>query len=411
MQIVVMASGTRGDVQPMIALGKALQAQGHQVRLIAGSNFATWIESHGLETFSTFDMEALMQSELGVKWVESTNGLQQLRHMTRLLNQFDDQIVLDTLKGTQGADLLIGGFTGEPYTQAVSEKYRIPLISVGLQPYRATRSGEASLMPLLPRHSHIANRWIGLLAERFAWNVGAKTAGILRQQLDLPAHTARSYTQRARQIPALYAISPHVTPPVDDAHAYTCGYWFLDEDYTPPADLVRFIDGDQPPIYIGFGSMPSSDPTHTVEIAAEALRRLGRRGVLVTGWSGVQIMDVPEHLYLLDKAPHHWLFPKMAAVVHHGGAGTTAAGLRAGKPTLIIPHMADQPYWGRRVHELGIGTKPISRRKLTLDNLAQRLNMLLTDQTIQAKAAALGACIREEQGIENAVAWINRFLQ
>lgn len=413
MRITILASGTRGDVQPMIALGRALRDAGHSVRVVAGSNFAAWIESYGLEAFPTIDMESLMQSEAGIRWVESPTQFGQLKYMRALMSTVTDEMVNDAIHSTEGADLLIGGFVSEPFLQAVSEKRGVPLVIVALQPYRATRSGAASILPVLPRADSVLNRWSGQFAERIAWSVAQEAIPLLRARLGLPPHTARSYLRAIRAIPALYAISPHVVPPVHDANVHSTGYLFLDEDYTPPDDLRRFIEAGAPPVYIGFGSMSSSDPARTVRLVAEALARVGRRGVLARGWSGAQgnIPALPDHVYVLDKVSHSWLFPRVEAVVHHGGAGTTAAGLRAGKPTLIVPHMADQPFWGRRVYELGVGPKPLPRTKLTLDALTERLRTLLTDSRIQANAAALGERIRAERGVERAVAWIQVFAE
>ncbi|MBC8170868.1 MAG: glycosyltransferase, partial [Anaerolineae bacterium] len=221
MRIVIMATGTRGDVQPMIALGKALQAQGHTVCLLAGSNFGQWIESHGLEAYPTVDMEALMRSELGIKWVESTSQLEQLKYMKALTNSIVEPALEDVVNGTQGAELLIGGFISEPYMQTLHEKHGIPVISIALQPYRATRSGAASLVPILAGSNSILNRWMGLFAERMTWSMAVEGTNKLRSRFGLPSHTAGSYLRAAHQIPALYAISPHVVPPIDDANTYT----------------------------------------------------------------------------------------------------------------------------------------------------------------------------------------------
>lgn len=407
MQIVLMASGTRGDVQPMIALGKALKAVGHSVRVMAGSNFSAWIESHGLEAYPIIDMEVLMQSELGIKWVESSNPMQQLRYMKALLDDNRERYVSDTMNGTKGAELLIGGFVSEPFLQAISEKHGIKHITAALQPYRATRSGTATLMPLLPRSDSILNHWMGRVGERFMWSVAADVVNVLRARLDLPPHTAGTYNKAMQKIPAIYAVSPHV---MQDASARVTGYWFLDEDYTPPDDLVRFIESGDPPVYVGFGSMSSSDPARTVNMIADSLAKIGKRGVLARGWSGATMTKLPDHVHLLDKTSHTWLFPHMAAIVHHGGAGTTAAALRAGKPMFIIPHLGDQPYWGRRMHELGVSVKPIPRPKLTAENFTSNLDALLKDSRIHANAA-LGEKIRAEKGIENAMSWITGIIR
>ena len=144
---------------------------------------------------------------------------------------------------------------------------------------------------------------------------------------------------------------------------------------------------------------------------AEALARVGRRGLLVRGWNATVANPAPERLCVLDSAPHHWLFPQMAALVHHGGAGTTAAGLRAGRPALVVPHMADQPYWGRRIRELGAGPPPLPRAQLTADALAGRLAALLGNPAFATAAAILGEQIRAERGVENAVAWLEQLIR
>lgn len=394
----------------MIALGVALRRAGHAVRLIAGENFSAWIQSYGLEAYPTSDMEALMQSDLGVAWVEGNNPLRQLRAMKDLLHRTAGRMIHDTIEGTRGTELLISGFVAEPFGQAISERLGIPQISVALQPYRATSSGPASLLALRPGATSGVNRWSGRFAERISWSVASETVGVLRERLGLPAHTTRSYLRAARQIPALYAMSRHVVPPIADANVHTTGYWFLAETAAPPPGLERFLAAGEPPVYIGFGSMSSSDPAATLRMIVAATERLGRRAVIGRGWSGAAAPELPATVYLLDSAPHQWLFPHMAALVHHGGAGTTAAGLAAGKPTLIVPHMADQPYWGRRVAELGVGAPPLPRGKLSADALAERLELLLGDPQIQAAAASLGEHIRAEHGVDEAVAWINQHI-
>lgn len=135
----------------------------------------------------------------------------------------------------------------------------------------------------------------------------------------------------------------------------------------------------------------------------------GQRAVFITGWSGLKDVNVPEYIYAIDKAPHGWLFEQVAGVVHHGGAGTTAAGLRAGKPTLIVPHMADQPFWGRRIMQLGVGPRPIARPSLSAERLAAALRTLLQDTAMRRKAEHLGELIRGEDGVSRGVEAIEKF--
>jgi sterol 3beta-glucosyltransferase len=406
MHIALMASGTRGDVQPMIALAKGLQQVGHRVRLLAGENFAPWVRAHGLEIYPTADVEALMRSDLGVRWTEGANQLAQLRAMKALNLQMLERTVHDTIEGTRDADLLIGGFLAESLLQAVGERRAIPHVSVALQPYRATRVGPASLVAPRPRARSMLNLWMGRMADRLLWWAGHRVTNRLRERLGLRPHTAGSYRRTARVIPALYAMSRHVVPPLDDANVHTTGFLFLDEHETPSEDLLRFLDVGEPPVYIGFGSMPGSDPQRTVALVARALAEVGQRGVLARGWSSTMTSPDPDRLLILDRVDHGWLFPRVSVVVHHGGAGTTAAGLRAGRPTLIVPHLADQPFWGRRVHELGVGAPPIPRQRLTERTLARSLDLLVPSPGFAANAAVLGAAIRDEQGVSNAVTWI-----
>ena len=409
MQIVLIASGTRGDVQPMLALGGALRDRGHAVRLLAGANFADWVAAHGLDLYPTFDMEALMGSALGIQWAEGANPRAQLQTMKTVLEQMREQVIADMQAATADADLLVTGFVSEPFALAIAERYGMPLVTAALQPYRATASGPASLVPLVPRGNSPLNRWMGRFAQRLSWGVAADVANDLRARLGLPAMTAAGFVRATAQVPALYAFSPAVVPPVADANAVTTGYWLLPEPEPAPA-LRRFVAAGEPPVYLGFGSMPTSDPARSIGMMVEALRRVGRRGVIGRGWSGAGAAELPDTVFLADHAPHRWLFGHMAAVVHHGGAGTTAAGLFAGKPTLVVPHLGDQPYWGRRVHELGVGPKPLPRPKLTVDTLTARLDALLADPLPAHNAAVLGARIRAEDGVARAVEWLDRFM-
>jgi sterol 3beta-glucosyltransferase len=149
--------------------------------------------------------------------------------------------------------------------------------------------------------------------------------------------------------------------------------------------------------------MASLDPERTTRNLLAALQASGQRAVLASGWGGLQAQNLPPNIFMLDAAPHDWLFPQMAAVVHHGGAGTTGMGLWAGKPTLVCPFFGDQPFWGRRVHELGVGPKPIPQKQLTVENLTQALNQLTTDTALRQRAETLGQKIRTEDGVAQAI--------
>ena len=189
-----------------------------------------------------------------------------------------------------------------------------------------------------------------------------------------------------------------------DDSVHVTGYWFLDPPagWEPPVDLVRFLHAGPPPVYVGFGSMVNRKPEEAADLALQALARTGQRGVLSSGWGGLKKEALPETVFMTGSVPHGWLFPQMAAVVHHGGVGTTAEGLRAGVPSVLTPFFGDQPFWGRRVLDLGVGPRAIPRRQLTADRLAEAIRCAVSDTAMRERAALLGERIRAEDGIARA---------
>lgn len=416
--IVIIAFGTRGDVQPAIALGKALHGRGYRVRLVASANFRAWIEAHGLEVApSQVDIQAIMRSEGGVEWVEKgTNPMAQMRLMKRLLVRSGDQMVWDAWLGSQDADVVISSFTSDVYVTAVAEKLDIPHISMPLQPALIpTRDGRVVLNAPFPNRSSAINYWFGKwMLEPYPWRLLQKQIHVLREKLRLPPQTASANLLARQRMLVLLAYSTHVVPhPADwPQNVHTTGYWFLDEQETwePPASLQAFLADGAPPVYLGFGSMTGRDVAGMTRLLLDAVQQSGQRAVLLSGWAGVGQIDLPPTIYRLDRAPHSWLFPRMMAVVHHGGAGTTAAGLRAGVPSVIVPHMADQPYWGQRVAALGVGPTPIPRPKLTAVKLAEAIRIASNNSNIRQRATKLGAKIRAEDGVETAVRLIEAYI-
>ena len=213
----------------------------------------------------------------------------------------------------------------------------------------------------------------------------------------------------------MHPISRHVIPVPSDwpGHVFATGYWFLDapDTWTPPDDLSAFLASGEAPVYVGFGSMVGTKPKELTDIIIGALQKANVRGVLASGWGGIEADAVPDSIFMLKQAPHSWLFPRMAALVHHGGAGTTAAGLRAGKPTFISPYFGDQPFWSERIYSLGVGPKPIHQNKLTIDSLGDAIIELVSSSAFQEKAKSLGKLICQEDGVGNAIAIIEKTLQ
>jgi UDP:flavonoid glycosyltransferase YjiC (YdhE family) len=217
-----------------------------------------------------------------------------------------------------------------------------------------------------------------------------------------------------QQHPVIYGISPSILPRPNDYPPFhrLSGYWFLEEaeGWQPPSGLQAFIQDGSQPIYIGFGSMDAGESRQTTTSVLAALKNTGQRAVLLRGWGGIHAEDLPGSVFLIDSVPHSWLFPKMAAIVHHGGAGTTASAFRAGAPQVILPHFGDQPLWAQRVTALKAGPKPIYMNKLTAHKLTAAIDQAATNPQMRQSAKNIGLALQPEDGVATAVQWINQIL-
>jgi UDP:flavonoid glycosyltransferase YjiC (YdhE family) len=315
--------------------------------------------------------------------------------------------------------VVITSFTSDPYGVSITEKLGIKQISALMQPALvATRDGRSiSGGAPIPNGESVINYLVSkLIVEPLPWRLVGQSANRFRREvLSLPPQTPAENTAARRRLLTLHGYSPHVVPPPADwpSSFHVTGYWFLDEqtNWQPPADLLVFLKAGSPPVYVGFGSMTGRDPEGLTQLVVEAIEQSNQRAVLLSGWVGLGRRPLPDSIFCLESAPHNWLFPRMAAIVHHGGAGTTGEGLRAGVPAVIVPHLGDQLFWGRRVATLGVGPKPIPRPKLTAERLAAAIHTAVTDNKIRQHAANLGEKIRAERGVEMAVELINQYLK
>ncbi len=416
MKITIIAAGSRGDVQPYVALGRGLQAAGHAVQLLATQGFQSLVAEYGLDFVALGGaVEAAAQSQMQAI-AERGNLLEILATTGRGAHQLARLAAVSGLAAGQGTDLILGGLGALPVGVALSEKLGVPFIQAYLMPFTPTREFPSVLTPLpQTRWTAWANGLSHQLARQLMWQTFRAADNRVRAEvLDLPPGSWWGPFAALRQqpYPVLYGYSPQVVPPPADwqGMAEVTGYWLLEPPpgWTPPAALVDFLEAGPPPVYVGFVSMPSRQPEATAELVLQALARAGQRGVIAAGWGGMQTSALPKTVYMAGALPHSWLFPRMAAVVHHGGAGTTAAGLWAGVPSIVTPFFGDQPFWGRRVHALGVGPRPIPRPQLTAENLAAAIRAAVSDPALQERAAALGRRVRAERGVDRAVAVIEQ---
>jgi sterol 3beta-glucosyltransferase len=416
MRIAIIAMGTRGDVQPYLALGKGLKTAGHFVRLISHENFETPVTSHELEFCPVKgNVQEVLESPEMLKLLEQGNFLAINAHTGKMVQDISIDWAYDGLAACEGMDLIIAGVGGLYLAISLAEKLNIPFLQAYIFPFTPTKDFPAILLPQsISRLGGTVNRLSHHLFRQIMWQGFQKADRLARQQvLNLsPAPFWGPYNSSILcEYPTLYGFSSSVIPqPADWQNTYVTGYWFLDQaaDWTPPAALTKFLDSGAPPVYVGFGSMGSRKPAETADLVLEALARTGQRAILQSGWGGLMKTNLPETVFMVDSISHSWLFTRMAAVVHHGGAGTTAAGLKAGVSSIVIPFFGDQLFWGQRVEKLGVGTTPIPRKKLTVELLAQAIYRAVTDPVMRQQAANLGAKIQIEDGIAKAVRIISQ---
>lgn len=416
-QIAIVAGGSRGDVQPYVALGRGLRRAGHAVRVLTSDSFAPLVAGAGLAFGSTgASVEDVLQSAEWRKTIERGNTLAILARMQAETRRRAVGTGRRLRQLLAGSDLVVAGIAGLGGAFSAAAALRIPAIQAYVTPFTPTRAFPSPLTPALPFGGAL-NRASFVAMRQLLWQISRVPDAIARRELGLPKGSFWGpFGELARSpLPVLHGYSERVLPrPADwPANHRVTGYWFLEveDGWAPPADLAAFLDAGEPPVYIGFGSMTGRDSQQAGRIALEALARTGRRGVLAAGWGGLAPADLPATVYSIESAPHTWLFPRMAAVVHHGGAGTTAAGLRAGVPSVVVPFGIDQPYWGRRVADLGVGAEPIPRKRLTAERLSAAIAAVVADPATRQRADALGRAIRAEDGVGAAVAAIGQLAQ
>lgn len=420
MRILVLTVGTRGDVQPYVALAVGLKEAGHEVRICTCQIFEDFIHSHGIDYAPlNNDIRDFMESKDGRMAMETTTNLfQAVRTGVRLMPKLTDMMHRQVNEMWAAAnsfqpDLILfhkKAIGAEDFAERLGCRCALAFY---LPLYVPTGESPAFGFPRLP-----LGRWYNIATYRaiefITRRSGGRFVGKWRRSLGMPKKRPPYFRHAdGRPVAALHAYSPAVIPRPSDwpEHATVTGYWFLDapNEFEPAPTLVEFLQQGPPPIYVGFGSIFGRDPRATAERVIEAVRLSGQRAILAPGWGGMDLreFDLPETMLSIDAVPHDWLFPQVSAVIHHGGCGTTAAGLRAGRRTIICPFFGDQPFWGRVVHELGVGPQPIPQRKLTSERLAQAISQTMDDHEMEVRADQLGKQIRLESGVQNAVRFID----
>lgn len=424
MKISIITFGSRGDVQPHIALGAGLQAAGHQVRLVTHELFEPLVRRLGMDFFPVqVNPRAIVEDEQGKQWLGSGNNfLQFFRRFSRIAAPLIRQAMLDCWQACQGSNAIICSPLALCVTSSIAEKLDIPCWIGAGQPLTPTGAFAIPFFPPAPtwlpaRASY--HRLSYTLSARLFWQLLRAPINQARQELlNLPPLPATWLYEQVREqrLPVLYYYSPSILPsPPDWGNRYcVTGYWFLhdDGDWQPSQALLDFLASGAPPVYVGFGSMNTQQAEKITEIVLETLARTKQRAVLSAGWGNIGgNSNLPDNVYKVEFVPHDWLFPQMAAVVQHGGAGTMAACLRAGVPPVVIPFFGDQPFWARRFHALGLTPQPIPQKRLTTERLTRAISTATSDEALQERVKAMSERIRAEDGVARAVEILNCHLK
>jgi UDP:flavonoid glycosyltransferase YjiC (YdhE family) len=414
MHITILALGSRGDVQPFAALGAGLRKAGYGVRVATFENFGPFIEKHGLEFHPIRgDARQILHSSLGRRI--SGAGRNVIRFVRGLTKTFDTSID-DYIEGFSAdalteTDAIINQIPGGLIGMDLAEKLGLPHIVASVVPLTPTSAFPLVLMGTRSLGGPL-NRLTYTLVERLGWAGFRRGIQRFRRNIGLGPISYGEIQDRRRHHPVLYGFSRHLLPPPRDwgTNVHVTGYWTLEApDFVPPAALIDFLEAGEPPVFVGFGSMPVDDPQAVTGMVADALRLAGKRGIVSSGWANLGNTPLPDFIHVVDDVPHAWLFPRMSAIVHHGGAGTTASALRSGVPSIPVSFTADQHYWGQRIHDLGVAPAWIPFHKLTAQKLAAALRSI--DDSMRDKAAALGAKLRAEDGVATAIDVIESYLR
>jgi sterol 3beta-glucosyltransferase len=417
MKVTVFAAGSRGDIQPCVILSRGLQQAGYRVCLAAPQDFASFIQEHNVSFYPLRgDVQQIMASDTGRKFMETggANPIKSIRAVRKMIRPIIMKMAEDAYAACRDADAIICLGVFGAFGKSIAEALNIPILNIEPTPLLPTRAFPAPSWPLQKDLGGLHNYFSGMAMLQVIWLWYRPFVNEFRAGLGLSAFSAASFARALRSTPMLSAYSPTIIPhPIDwPDRVHVTGYLFPDTqtDWQPSNELKAFLESGDPPVYIGFGSMSGRKPEELARLTIEAIARSGQRGLLLTGWGGLCADLVPDNVFVVESAPHSWLFPRMAAVVHHGGAGTTGEGVRAGVPNVIVPFVFDQYFWGARIKALGLGPDPIPQKKLCADRLAHAIKIAVTDSGMKQRAATYGMAIRAENGTDNAVKIIQRYL-
>jgi sterol 3beta-glucosyltransferase len=415
MKVLIVAIGSRGDVAPCVGLGHRLRAAGHDVAVAAHDPFRELVTGAGLEFRSIpGDVHALNDELIVAPKLTDRRSRPSLRRRREVAESYWRQVADGTLAAaTQGADVLLLGFTAWLPGRQVAEALDLPCLGVNVYPVHPTADHAPISLSTTRSFGRLGNRIAGHLTN---WTVAQamvlkQANGELRSRLGLPPASVTAVCRQLEtdQWPIYLGVSPTLLPPPADwrAGVHVPGFWWPPEsDRQPPSDLVDFLAAGPPPVFVGFGSTAHGRDGATAATFVAALRGAGMRGVIQADWDGVA--DLGDDMITVGEVSYDWLFPQLAAVVHQGSIGTVGCGMRAGTPTVTVPLFHDQPLWGSRLVALGVSPAAIPFRQLTTDKLTDAIRAAVSERSYRDNARRVAERVRAEDGAGPVVEAIGR---
>ena len=400
--VTILCSGTRGDVQPYVALAVELGKLGIAAQIAVNRDFEGFVRGYGVRVHSIdVDFESLNVDRTMVKEAQKADNVLKMFLSFRKMEKYGVHMVGKYHDACEGSDAIVY-HPGLAIGHFMAERMGVPSVLASPFPLHMTSVRPSVILYGKVKPNRLVNRISYDVLQGMLWMASASALRTFWKQRfgKLPANFGRPFERHADpRRPAIVSCSNHVFErPLDwNENVHQKGYWFVDEPsaYIPSPELNAFLLKGEKPVYVGFGSMFDRDETEKVATAVvEGLARAGKRGI-VNGMGG--LAGLPGTMLAVDNVPHSWLFGRMSAVCHHGGAGTSAAGFLAGVPSVIIPFALDQHAWAQRAYDLGVGSRPLPARKLTAEGLAEAIRFA-TGEDVVEKARALGERIAAENG-------------
>ena len=428
MRIAIVTIGTRGDIQPFLALALALEQIGYTVTIVTTVDYEPLVKRYGLHLWPIqVDFQRCFQTEAGRAVMDpGYNLIHSLRQLNQIAQAIIEPCLRDSWAACQQAEAVIYGASAVLLTMAhIEPLLNIPCLRARMQPaFHPTGAFPPPTVPAIASMSNtswpvrVYNRSMYRLLEQLFWQpLRAKINAWRAEQLNLPPLPLLGpyQTYQQQRLPSLHAYSSRLFHrPVDwPDWQHVTGFWFLDAppDWQPPSDLLDFLTAGPPPVVVSFGSTLFRQGHDIGSIIVQAIAQTKQRAIFLSGWGGLPQKQLADAIFNSQSIPYDWLFPRVKAVIHHGGAGTAAAALRAGIPSITIPVFADHPFWARRLADLGLATAPIPRTRLTVARLVAAIETAIQNRVLHDNVARFKSIIRAEAGLGQAVEIIQAHLK